>query len=302
MAVDADELTGGASRTSPAAARALRVLETLAADPGRGLKLAELRRRLGFSHGNLHAILATMEAAGHVRRDVATRAYTLGPALLAIGEAARRTYPTVDTALPFMIELADELDTECHAGMRVGKEILIVARVGPDQPVGLGVTVGQRFPLTPPLGLAYIAWSTDADIEAYFGAASYLSDEEITRHRALAQAIRRQGFALHVEVDKRQAMAETSVRILAEATREGLEEELAELVHELGHQRYVLVDPPDAGDLRVIHLSGPVFGPDGSVALNVGVTIGDRPVPEVAARVLEVAAAITAALGGTSPL
>src|SRR5688572_4431556 len=103
------EPVAAASRTAPTAARALRIIEALAAEPARTFTLAELQRRLGYSHGNVHAILATMVTRGHVRRDPTSRGYALGPALLAVGAAARQAYPAVDIATPFLEELATDL-------------------------------------------------------------------------------------------------------------------------------------------------------------------------------------------------
>jgi len=292
-------------RTSPAAARALRVLETLAVEPAsRGLTMTELRRKLGFSQGNLHAILSTMEAAGHVRRDALTRAYTLGPALLAIGEAARQTYPSVQAATPFMEELARELDTECRAGMVVGEEILVVARVGPGQPPGYGVTVGARFPLAPPLGIAHIAWSSAETVDAYLGgAAGHLNDEELGRLHAALVAVRGRGYSINVEAGPRRGISETAGRIVAEASREAHQQQLTDLVRELGHHDYVLSEPGGLDVGQVLHVGAPAFGPDGSVELVIGVSfltphLAGRRIAEVADRLVATTTAVTIELGG----
>ena len=50
--VSATVSTVAASRAAPTAARALRVVELLASDPARAWRLAEIKRRLDFSHGN----------------------------------------------------------------------------------------------------------------------------------------------------------------------------------------------------------------------------------------------------------
>jgi len=296
-------------RLSPAAARALRILETLAADPSRGLTLTELRRELRFSHGNLHAILATMEAAGHVRRDATTKAYFLGPALIGIGAAARATYPAVETAMPFMESLAAELDTECRAGMRAGDEILVVARVGPQQPEGYGVTVGERFPLTPPLGLSYLAWSSEEDIEAYLAsAADDLGAAQLARYRDAIEALRGRGYAVNLESPPQRALVDTANRILAEASREGYEQQLTDLAHEIGRHAYVLtgagIDAIDVG--HVLHVGAPVFGPDGTVELVVGVSfvtpyLAGHAITDVAELVVAATQEITRKRGGRAP-
>jgi DNA-binding IclR family transcriptional regulator len=281
------------------------VLDTIAVDaPQRGLTQSELRRKLGYSQGNLLAILASMEASGHVRRDPVTRAYTLGPALLAIGDAASQTYPAVRTAMPYMEKLAAELGTECRAGMRVGPEILVVARVGPKQPPGYGVRVGERFPLVAPLGMPHIAWSSAAEIDAYLAeAALHLDAGEVERLSAALVAVRSKGYSINLEAGPRRALSETAGRIVAEASREAHQQRLTELVRELGHHQYVVADPEQVGEGQVLHIGAPVFGPEATVELVVGIGfvtphLAGRSLADVAARVAETTAAVTRALGG----
>ena len=66
-----------------------------------------------------------------------------------------------------MQRLSERLALECHAGVQVADQIMVVARTGAHQPFGLGVEVGQRLPLVPPLGTPYVAWSGPQAIEAY---------------------------------------------------------------------------------------------------------------------------------------
>jgi DNA-binding IclR family transcriptional regulator len=296
------------SRTAPTAERALRILESLAVDPARSYTLAELQRRLGYSHGNLHAILATLVAMGHVRRDSTDRSYSLGPALLAIGAAARQAYPSVDAATPHMDALAAELDTECQAGMRVGDSIVIVARVGPLLPFGFGVQVGERFPLTPPIGSSFFAWAAPDDLELYLkSAVAALGPTAIDRHREAIAAVRRRGYSVHVDAAPRARLSETAARILQEASRDDHDDELASLAHELGRHDYVPIKPDkvEAGD--VIQLSAPVFGPDENVELTIGVTFvapwrEKHPLTEVPERLLQTTRVVTRAIGGRAPV
>src|SRR5688572_19238832 len=179
-------------RIAPTAAKALRVVELLAADPTAAVSLAEMQRRLGYSHGNLHAICTTLVAMGYLRREQGERSYRLGPALLSIGEAARTAFPSVEVALPFLRTLAAEFDAEAQAGMRSGDTIVVVARVG--QTLEYGVTVGQRFPLTPPMGSTFVAWAGDDERETYLAsAAGVLNPAEIGRCRVALDTVLHRG-------------------------------------------------------------------------------------------------------------
>jgi len=296
----------GASRVAPTAARALRVVELLATDPTRAWKLAEIQRELGYSHGNLHAIVATLVAMGYLRRDDDSRSYLLGPALLGIGAAARSAYPSVDLAAPHLERLADALDTEAHAAMRVGQTVLVVARHGRELPAGGGVQVGARLPLTPPVGSTLMAWSTGPEIEAYLATAvGALSAEAIADHRDSLRATRERGYSVHASQGARATVGEAALRLMAEGV-DDVEGELTELVHRLGRHPYLLVDPAAVATGDAIQFSAPVFGVDGRVALSVGAAFGGPDVdPLVVAGAPEVllatAAEITSALAELSP-
>ncbi len=303
--VSATVSTVEASRAAPTAARALRVVELLASDPGRAWKLAEIQRRLDFSHGNLHAITATLVAMGHLSRDEEQRTYTLGPALLGLGAAAREAYPAVDVARPHLERLAADLDTETHAATRVGRSLLVVARAGPSIGSG-GVRVGARFPLTPPLGSTLMAWAPAADIEAYLVTArGSLSEEHLDEVRATLMSVRRRGYSVHVHARRDRAVSETAARAVQDGIPHG-DDDLIAVVHRLALQRYLPSDQAIRTADQGLQLSAPVFGPTGTVELSVGVAFagpGADLTAVVAApeRLLATAAAVTAALGGRGP-
>jgi DNA-binding IclR family transcriptional regulator len=295
------------SRSSPSAGRTLQLLETLAADPSRRFSLTDLRRTLGFSQGTIYALLTTLERAGYVRRDPVDRLYSLGPAILPVGDAARRAYPIVDQALGPMQEVADDLDTECHAGMRVSDQILVVARLGPAQPLGVGVRVGERYPLVPPIGAAFVAWEPPAAVEEYLArAAPDLSQDERDRHRRGLAAVRKRGYSIHADDGPWREMNELVGRRNAGGEPGDVDGTVRTLARELGHYRYLVTDVEDIATEAWIELSAPVFDADGAVALTVGVSsipeLVATPVEEVAARVVAATRAITRMVGGRPPL
>src|SRR3954463_9874332 len=154
-------------RRSKSVRRAAAVLHVLADAPSSPWSLAELARRADMSYATAHTVATALEDTGFLRRHPHTRAYTLGPALIALGAAARRGYRVVDDALPEMERLSRDLDLGCLASARVDDDMLMLAVTGPPQPFGSRVQVGERVPIAPPLGLAFIAWADAATIEDY---------------------------------------------------------------------------------------------------------------------------------------
>ncbi len=167
-----------AARTSNSVRRAATVLHLLADDPSSAWSLAEIARRADLSYATAHSIASALEESGLLRRHTSTRCYTLGPALIALGAAARAGYRVIDDALPEMERLSGDLGLGCLASARVDDDMLMLAVTGPPQPFGSRVQVGERVPIAPPLGLAFIAWADAATIEDYLE----LSGRKAHRH------------------------------------------------------------------------------------------------------------------------
>ena len=111
-------------------ARVVRVLEALRLHAGAGLRYAELAHDADVSQATCHAILATLADAGYVVRDPSTKAYSLGPALLGLGDAAARAFPEVRLAHAELDALATETGLRCHAAKVVDDAITVVAVAG----------------------------------------------------------------------------------------------------------------------------------------------------------------------------
>ena len=293
------------TRTSPSTDRAIGILLFLSAEPLRSFKMADITRSVGISHASAHALLVSLEQAGFVRRDPRDRTFTLGPTLIALGSAALKGMRVVDIARPRMQALSDELALECHAGTRVDDEILVVARTGARQPFGLGVEVGQRLPLVPPLGTPYVAWSGPEAIESYLHrAAPDRGPGQLKRYRRAIDAVRLRGYAVALDADTRQRFGELAAKL---ADRPGADlRPLEEAASALLGDDYLLLELEGAARYDVTGISAPVFGPDGSVVLVVGVVGFGRGlpasrIPEVAGRVMATTGLITADIGGSPP-
>jgi DNA-binding IclR family transcriptional regulator len=296
---------GRSARIAPTAAKALRVIELLAADPPAARSLAEMQRRLGYSHGNLHAICTTLVAMGYLRREHGERTYRLGPALLTIGDAARVAYPSVEVALPFLRTLAAEFETEAHASMRSGDTIVVVARVG-ETSHDYGAAVGERFPLIPPLGSTFLAWADDTEQEHYLASAvGVLTPAEIDRCRSALASVARRGYSIHVDVEPSRKMRDTAARIVSEEEDDD-DSELRALVLEMGRHDYMAADIEQIRAGSLVQVSAPAFDERGAVELSVGASLrapvdGEAAVRAAGERVVATARMVTKAIGGDPP-
>jgi DNA-binding IclR family transcriptional regulator len=277
------------SKMSPSADRTVRILNYLAEHSEQAFTFSELRRALEMSSGTLHALLASLVHASYVRRNPEKMTYTLGPALLALGAAARSGYRLADDLIPAMEQLSAELDLTCHAAVAQGSEMVVIARSGPVEPFGRRVRVGERYPLVPPFGTAYVAWSGTQAIEAYLARSEpALSEMDRERCRRALDGVRRRGYSISLNPSTRHR-----VGALIDGSDTWTSRELGALLSELAHEEYVLADVAAGSTYDVVALTAPVFGPEGSVLAllslaNFRHAVSGEEIPRLAARLYHV--------------
>lgn len=286
------------ARPAPAVERTTALLDFLAAHPNEPWSLSELARRLDLNKATAHAMLTALTDAGYLVRHPIRKDYALGPALIAVGRAALEQFPAVDFARPELRRLADELGLECLASASVDGDMVILERIGTPRPLTVSVAVGQRVPIAPPFGTAFVAWEPPEGVERWLARATTpVSDDDRARYDAALAAVRERGYSVTLEADTHARLG----RALADAR-----DDVGALVDELGHEDYLLIDPDPAATYRVNHLAAPVFDADGQVTVLLAL-IGFRGSvtgAEVAAlgdRLVDAADTVTRSLHGRLP-
>jgi DNA-binding IclR family transcriptional regulator len=284
------------SKTSPSADRTLRTLDFLANHPDETFTFSELRQSLGMSSGTMHALLASLVRASYVRRHPRDLTYSLGPAVLALGAAAQLGYRVVDDLVPEMERLSEQLGLTCHATVLQQHEMVVIARSGPTEPFGRRVRVGERFPLTPPLGTAYVAWAEAGTIDAYLARSDPpLSAKDIDRFRHALERVRQRGYSISLDPSTRHRVGELMDRQLGSP---GSDHELGALLSQLAQEEYLLADLTAGSHYDVMAVTTPVFGPDGSVLAllslaNFPAPVAADAIPQLAGRLRSASDAVT---------
>jgi DNA-binding IclR family transcriptional regulator len=266
---------------SPAASRAAQVLKVLAAADERELPLSELARRVGVNRASCQTLLLALVDEGLVVRREPGPTYRLGPAMIHLGEAARTSLDAVGTARPALAALRDRFGVTAMAGVVAGREIVVAAVCDAPHPMGLTVVTGGRVALRAPVGPIYVAWSSDAVIDAWLRRA----EPPLGRARA-AQArrglsdVRRRGYSVTVRGGRR--------------ARGALDHE------ELGDMRST------EATQRVVGISAAAWDATGALACSLALTgFPDDLTPAEIARVGEAvhesAAGVSTMLGGAPP-
>jgi DNA-binding IclR family transcriptional regulator len=286
------------ARPAPATERTVALLNFLAAHPQEAFSLSDLCRRLDLNKATAHAMTAALADAGYLLRHPVDRTYALGPALVAVGNAAAaRQFEIADYARDEMRRLSEGLGVQCAACAALGEEMVILARTGSAVPLGASVQVGDRIPLVPPLGTVFMAWSEPRDIDRWLrrlgpGA----SEEELARYRRAVDTVRRRGYSLALDPEARLRLE----RVYRD--RDGLDE----VVEDLGHEEYMLLELDHAASYRLSLIAAPVFGADGRVALSLALfgfrrELGAEQVPRYGEALRTAALTVTKTIHGRAP-
>lgn len=286
------------------------ILELLAAHPDDRFTLSEVARRCSLNKATAHALLAALSQRSILLRHPDEKRYSLGPRLVAIGEAARRGYTAIDFAPAMLDRLSVATARWSRAFARRDDRVMVVAQarvpadVDPLDPVTL--------PLMPPLGAVWMAWSDRPSVEAWL--ARTATAEAVSPSEAALPAIRRDGYAV--------TRASPELRLLSRPPqpagpaptgttggrhRRPVPDEVRELLAAIGRQQLLLIDVDDAGSYQIADIAAPVFDASGTAALVVAlsglddVELGGTEIRALGARVAATAEALTAAVRGRRP-
>lgn len=294
------------ARPAPAAARAIQVLDLLVTHPGERFTLTELVRRTGMSLGSAHAVLAVLEASGHVTRHPTTKAYSLGPALVVAGVVALTHQPGIEAARQSMSPLAAELGSEVVLSARTTDEIIFVAVAGSPTPNGPAIREGERIPLVPPFGAVFMAYARPDEIEDWLARTPIGDTRAVDRCRDALELVRARGFAVTESSDTQRMLGERAVGLTDAPGRSELRADIAELFAALAHDYDPVVDLEAERRFDIGMIAAPVLGADGSVIAALSATgfrgsLAAGAVLEAGRRVRDAAAVATRVAGGRPP-
>ena len=293
--------------TSNPTGRVIDVLNFLAAHPTEIFSLAEIARHLGLSNGSAHRILTTLANAHFLSRNEKRRTYSLGTAMVAIGQAAMEKHRGIDVARREIARLAVELNMQCSANTVVEDELLVLVKEGTPQS-GRGLTrVGERRPLVPPLGLCHVAWGGEAAIAAYVGKAAAHLPEPVRMHLLAAfPLIRRRGYAIAANGPTASHSRETMFLPPDRPRDSAYWSSVFKMFGRVTPNEVQLFDLGDAGTDGFSYIAAPVFSPTGAVSLQLVISgipshLGAGEIERYAERLCATAAAITSETHGRRP-
>jgi DNA-binding IclR family transcriptional regulator len=258
------------ARPAPGADRSVAVLELLAGHPNERFTLSEVARRCDLNKATAHALLSTLSEHGVLLRHPEEKRYSLGPRLVAIGEAARRGYSAVDFVPAVLEDLSAGTGKWTRAFVRTGDRVEVVAQARAPSDVDRSRDV--VLPLVAPIGVLWMAWSDAPTVEAWLARA--VIGAAVRPALDVLPVVRRNGFAVTLASPEWRALSEPSH---SRATREDPEPgEVRALLAALGRRPVLVSGIDDRSSYQVGEVAAPVFGMSGAVELTVAVSGLDR--------------------------
>lgn len=125
--------------------KALRILYAFN-ESHRALSIAAIAKKTGFGRSATQRFVYTLEQLRYLRRDPATRLYSLTPRVLDFACTYLGTDPLVAIALRHMSEASEKCGEAFSLTENDDTENVVVARVPSRHPISVNSSLGMRFP------------------------------------------------------------------------------------------------------------------------------------------------------------
>ena len=163
----------------PGLERGLRVIEYLNEHPD-GMTMGELSSRLGIPTNSIYRILATLERGNYVQKRENSSHYYLGSKLLSMSAPVTGVPSFVESSLPHMRTLRDDIKESVLCGTLLGEEGVVLEQVEGLHSFSFRICPGLRFPLhTAAPGKLFLAHMAEAERELLI---ARLNLKKFTKH------------------------------------------------------------------------------------------------------------------------
>lgn len=233
------------------------------ANPHQAFGLTEMTRRLSLNKATCHAILTTMANYGFLVQHPKTKAYRLGPSIIAAGNAAFAQFPVLEYARPELESLQSDLSLGFAVTGRSKLHQVLLALYGHATPLIESFQLGLRLPNTAPVAACFTAFSPAKELEAWLtrGHESRGEYNEKLDHKLRVSliAIRARGYEVTLKTKAEEGLRKELVRIHNAWSLTELEDATNNYQHDLCDEYFHLdrIDPKARYDVSTI--SVPVF-------------------------------------------
>jgi DNA-binding IclR family transcriptional regulator len=217
-----------------------------------------------------HAVLSTLVDCGYLTRHPNQRTYTLGRALVAIGQAALRSQPLIARAKTAAEDLQRELGTPVLLTTVIGQEIVAVVSLPDAAGRTPGLRVAERMPLVAPIGAPFLAWSSEEAIEAWIARHTAPRDNRSADVWRQAVALtRKRGYQVTLRAPNSPEIATLMTEMASGGRVPDYKDEVLRLANSFDRE---LLQPESVLDNEfydILLISAPLFDQNGESAFNL---------------------------------
>lgn len=291
---------------APAVLRANEILQHFVRRPTDSLTVSELARQVSLPRASCDSIVQALALCDLLVRDNDLR-YSLGPAAITLGEAARAANSILSVSATQARSLADTLSAFAAVSLRHGSRSAVAEVFDNGPTFGLRAQVGHTIDHIPPFGAVYIAWHDD-EIEAWFARSpGSLSKAERSRLETALEQVRRLGFSVALASPRHGDLDAALTTLAAQPNAQQARRARDAVVNEMVHREYLAVT--DFGDEtlhRVTLMAAPVFDRHGRAVASILLLGPDHDLSGAeilsrAAHLLDAAEQATRLTGGVLP-
>jgi DNA-binding IclR family transcriptional regulator len=291
-------------RPSPSTSRVIELLNFLGDHPRQFFSLSELARQLDLNKATAHGMLGVLSDAGYLFRHPVDKTFSLGPAIVALGQAAvAAESKVVAFAHTEMEALSEATGAQCVASTAIGDEVVIVAVVGLAF-VPTASDLGYRARLYPPHGLVFLAWASDTRVESWLDSVAATPIDR-KHYREMLVSIRDRGFSLAANAQARSRLDRVMKEVQDEALTPEVHKTLAALGAELAQEERELFKLSPNQRYQIRSISAPVFDAFGNVCLALILRgfpeLTGRQIVHHAESLVAACASVSRLIGGTTP-
>lgn len=247
------------------AERVLDIVEFLSRPDSDESRFSDVVRGLDLSQGTAHAILKTLSDRGWVTRDPVTKAFRLGPALALVASGLDMSRPLARLARTSVRRLVDTTDMAASVLERAGEDLVITAF---EYPADLSAVAApnERIPYAPPFGIAFAAWDSADEQDAWIRRGAADDAELHHRLRTVLTRTRERGY----DIDWMTPALSQAAQAIGTLPGDAIPPNLRSVIDQL-RVEFALSDPLPDDSTRGAHpvatISAPVLDANDRIAL-----------------------------------
>jgi DNA-binding IclR family transcriptional regulator len=205
-------------------------------------------------------LLLALVDRGFLVRHESSITYSLGPACLRVGDAARGAAPLVALAEREARALAAQTGLSAGVEARAGNSTSILSSTPAAGMFAASLRPGQGVPLVAPFGAVFFAWADDDEVERWQSACQPpLTAAERLRMVAALQAIRVRGYSIGAAPDDEILDVITTLSERPPGASSPERRQLDATMREMASVEYLIPETVPDRPMRVSQMSAPIF-------------------------------------------